>query len=142
FRLVIVATTATAFVSSFWWGALEALRGQVRDLHRSGKPHRIERAIGGWLTFALLLSAAALACAIGWSVWRASDGTFDVTDAFVASLLLRLALDLPVRCYHSGVYALRRVYKPLLATLAPEFLGLATILALWPLIGLWSVVVG
>ncbi|MFY9580475.1 MAG: hypothetical protein WAQ33_14260, partial [Gaiellaceae bacterium] len=142
FRLVIVATTATAFVSSFWWGALEALRGQVRDLHRSGRPHRIERAIGGWLTFALLLSAVALACAIGWSVWRAIDGTFDVTDAFVASLLLRLALDLPVRCYHSGVYALRRVYKPLVATLAPEFLGLATILALWPLIGIWSVVVG
>src|SRR5215207_7767582 len=38
FRLVIVATAASAFVAAFWWGALEALRGQVRDLHRSGKP--------------------------------------------------------------------------------------------------------
>jgi hypothetical protein len=142
FRLVVVATTATAFVSSFWWGALEALRGQVRDLHRSGKPHRIERVIGGWLTFAFALSGVVLAAAVGWSVWRAIDGSFGVTDAFVVSLLLRLALDLPVRCYHSGVYALRRVYKPLKATLAPEFLGLAILLALWPVIGVWSVVVG
>ncbi len=142
FRLVIVATTATAFVAAFWWGALEALRGQVRDLHRSGKPHRIESAIAGWLTLALLLSAVVLAAAVGWMVWRASDGSFGVADAFIAALLLRLALDLPVRCYHSGVYAIRRVYKPLAATLAPEFLGLAAILALWPLVGVWSVVAG
>ena len=142
FRLVIVATTATAFVAAFWWGALEALRGQVRDLHRSGKPHRIERAIAGWLTLALLLSAVVLVAAVGWTVWRASDGSFGVADAFVASLFLRLALDLPVRSYHSGVYAIRRVYKPLAATLAPEFLGLAAILALWPLVGVWSVVAG
>ena len=142
FRLVIVATTATAFASSFWWGALEALRGQVRDLHRSGKPHRIARTIGGWLTFAFGLSAVTLLAAAAWLVWRAADGSIGVTDAFVAALLLRLALDLPVRCYHSGVYALRRVYKPLRATLAPEFVGLAIILGLWPLVGVWSVVIG
>jgi hypothetical protein len=142
FRLVIVATTATAFVASFWWGALEAMRGQVRDLHRSGKPHRIERAIGGWLTFAFALSAVVLVAGVAWIAWRAGGGRFDVTDAFVAALFLRLALDLPVRCYHSGVYALRRVYKPLRATLAPEFLGLAVILAFWPLVGVWSVVLG
>lgn len=142
FRLVIVAASASAFVSAFWWGGLEALRAQVRDLHRSGKPHRIERAIGGWLSFALGISAAVLASAVAWTVWRALAGGFDVADAFVASVFLRLALDLPGRCYHSGVYALRRVYKPLAATLAPEFLGLAVMLALWPVLGVWGVVVG
>jgi hypothetical protein len=142
FRLVVVATAASAFVSSFWWGALEAMRGQVRDLHRSGKPHRIEAAIAGWLTLALGLSAAIAAAAVAWTVWRAIDGSFGIADAFVASVLLRLVLDLPVRCYHSGVYAIRRVYKPLAATLAPEFLGLVTILVFWPLVGVWSVVIG
>jgi hypothetical protein len=142
FRLVVVATAVSAFVSSFWWGALEALRGQVRDLHRSGKPHRIEPAIAGWLTLALALSGVLLVAGAGWTVWRAIDGRFDVADAFVAVLFLKLALDLPVRCYHSGVYAIRRVYKPLAATLVPEFLGLATILVFWPLVGVWSVVIG
>jgi hypothetical protein len=142
FRLVIVATTATAFLASFWWGALEALRGRVRDLHRSGKPHRIAGLIGGWLTLAVGLAGVVLIAAVAWTVWRAAGGTFGVADAFVAALLVRLALDLPTRCYHSGIYAIRRVYKPLAATLAPEFLGLAAILALWPVVGVWSVVAG
>jgi hypothetical protein len=140
FLLVIVATTTSALVSSFWWGALEALRARVRDLHRSGSPHRIPRVIAGWLAFSLALSGIVLVLAIAWTVWRGADGTLGAADAFVAAMALRLALDLPTRCYHSGVYALRRVYKPLTASLAPEVLGLATMLALWPVAGVWAVV--
>jgi len=140
FLLVVVAVTTTSLVSSFWWGALEALRAQVRDLHRSGSPHRIPRVIGGWLAFSLALSAGAAALGIGWTIWRAADGSFGAADAVVAALALRLALDLPTRCYHSGVYALRRVYKPVSATLAPELLGLAIMLSLWPVAGVWAVV--
>jgi hypothetical protein len=141
FLLVVVATTSSALVSSFWWGALEALRARVRDLHRSGSPHRIPRLIGGWLALSLGLSGAVLAFGVGWAVWRAADGTIGAADAFVTAMALRLALDIPIRCYHSGVYAIRRVYKPLTASLAPELLGLATMLALWPVAGVWAVVV-
>ncbi|MGH2995457.1 MAG: hypothetical protein ACRDM9_03995, partial [Gaiellaceae bacterium] len=141
FVIVIVATAATALVSSFWWGALEAMRARVRDLHRSGSPHRIPRVIGGWLAFTGGLSAALLALMLGWIAWRAFDGSLGASDAYVAALLLRLALDLPTRAYHSGIYALRRVYKPLWASLGPELLNLAVILALWPLIGVWGLVV-
>jgi hypothetical protein len=140
FLLIVVATSLTGLASSFWWGALEALRSRVRDLHRSGKPHLIPRVIGGWLAFACVLSALVLAIAIGFVAWRASDGRLEAADAFVAVLLVRLALDLPVRCYHSGVYALRRVYKPLAASLAPEILALIAIAALWPLAGVWGLV--
>lgn len=140
FLLVVVATTTSALLSSFWWGALEALRACVRDLHRSGSPHRIPRVIAGWLAFSLGLSGLVLAFAIAWTVWRSADGTIGAADAFVAAMALRLALDLPTRCYHSGVYALRRVYKPLSASLAPELLGLAAMLVLWPVVGVWAVV--
>lgn len=140
FLLIVVATSATALASSVWWGALEAMRARVRDLHRSAKPHLIPRVIGGWLALSLVLSVLVLALAAGWVVWRTVDGAAGAADAYVAALLVRLALDLPVRCYHSGVYALRRVYKPLTATLAPELLGLAAMLALWPLAGVWGLV--
>jgi hypothetical protein len=142
FLLVVIGTAATALVSSFWWGALEGLRARVRDLHRSGSPHRIPRAVGGWLALAIVLAAAVLAGAIAWVVGRAATGGFGAAEAYVAALLLRLALDLVTRAYHSGVYAIRRVYKPLPATLAPELLGLAAMLALWPLAGVWGVVAG
>jgi hypothetical protein len=141
FVLVAIGFAGTALVSSFWWGALEAMRSQIRDLYRSGKPHRIAEAIGGWLALASILGAVVLVAAIAWIAWRSSDGRLGPADALIASLLLRLALDLPIRCYHSGVYALRRVYKPLAASLAPDLIGLATMLALWPLVGVWAIVV-
>lgn len=140
FLLVVVAFSGTALASSFWWGALESMRAQVRDLHRAAKPHRIPAVIAGWLTFALLLGAVALAAAVVWTIVRGADGSLGPADALVAAMLLRLALDLPTRCYHSGVYAMRRVYKPIGATLAPELIGLAVILPLWPFLEVWAIV--
>jgi hypothetical protein len=139
FVVVVVVQAASALAGSFWWGALEAMRGRVRELHRSGKPHRIPEAIAGWLTLAGLLSAAVLALALGWTVWQALADGFGAADAIVAAILLRLAFELTTRCYHSGVYALRRVYKPLAATVAPELVSLGVTLALWPVVGAWAV---
>jgi hypothetical protein len=142
FLLVLVATAATSLVSAFWWGALEGLRARVRDLHRSGSPHRIPRTIGGWLALTLLISGGLLVLLVGWIVWSLLDGSFGPAEAYVAALFLRLVVDLPTRTYHSGVYALRRVYKPLPATLGPEVLQLAAMLVLWPLVGVWALVFG
>ena len=138
--LVVAAHGVVLLVAHLWWGALEALRGEVRDLHRAGKPHRIPAAIGGWVALSLLLAAAMAALATAWLGWRASTGRLDVTAVYVAVLLLRLVIDIPLRALHSGVYALRRVYKPMWATVVPELAGLAVLLALVPVVGLWAVV--
>lgn len=141
FLPVVVAFAVTSLGSSFWWGALEALRNQVRDLHRSGKPHVIPRVIGGWLAFAGLLGGLVAVAAAGWAVWHGLRGTLGAPEAFVSVLLLRLAADLPVRAYHSGIYALRRIYKPLPVVIGSELLELVLLLTLYPLIGLWSLVI-
>jgi len=141
FLLVAVVLSSATLTSSLWWGALEAMRAQIRDLHRSGRPHLIAATVGGWLTFTAVLSACVLAGAIGWTAWHLVHGSVGAVDAFVAVGFLRVAVELPVRCYHSGVYAMRRVYKPVLATLAPELAGIATILSLWWAVGLWALVV-
>ncbi|HEY3019327.1 MAG TPA: hypothetical protein VGJ32_04000 [Solirubrobacteraceae bacterium] len=141
FLLVVVAAASTSLISHFWWGALEAMRAQVRDLHRSGQPHRIPAAIAGWLTFAAVPAALAGVAAIAWTAGLAIAGRLGPAEAFAATLLLRVAVDLPTRCYHSGIYAMRRVYRPLSATIAPELLGLATMLALYPAAGVWALVV-
>ena len=113
----------------------------MRDLHRLGRPHRIAATVGGWLTLSLGLAAVVVLLAVGWLAWFAARGELAAVEAYVAVLLLRCAVDLPVRAYHSGVYALRRVYKPLGATVGPELVSLAVMLALWPVIGLWALVV-
>lgn len=140
FLLVVVATAAVSLLGSLWWGALEGLRAHVRDLYRSGSPHRIAPVIGGWLALSLVGSAIILAFAAVWVAWHALDGSFDAAEAYVLVLLLRAAVDLPARTYHSGVFALRRIYKPIPATLGPELIGLAVIFALYPFVGVWAIV--
>jgi hypothetical protein len=139
FLLVVVATAAVSLLGSLWWGALEGLRAHVRDLYRSGSPHRIAPVIGGWLALSLIGSAVILALAGVWIAWHA-DGSFGAAEAYVVVLLLRAAIDLPARTYHSGVFALRRIYKPITASLGPELLGLAVIFALYPFVGVWAIV--
>jgi hypothetical protein len=131
----------STLISQFWWGALEAMRAQVRDLHRSGRPNRIPAAIGGWLAFSAVPAVVFGAAAVGWTAWHVAAGSLGAAEALVGVMLLRLALDLPVRAYHSGIYAMRRVYKPLAASLAPEGIGLAIMLAASPFWGVWALVV-
>lgn len=136
--LVVAAHAATLLVSHLWWGALEALRAQVRDLHRGARPHRIAAVIAGWLTASLLLAAGV---AVAGVAVLALLGGSAVAGALVGTFLLRLVLDVPTRAFHSGVYAMRRVYKPLSATMAPHLAGLGLTLALVPAIGPWGLVV-
>jgi hypothetical protein len=53
-------------------------------------------------------------------------------------LIFRLAAELVTRCYHSGIYAVRRVFRPLPAIVAVELVSLAGVLLLWPWIGGWA----
>lgn len=139
--LVVVGHSAATLVSHLWWGALESLRTRVRELHRAAKPHRIAPVIARWLTLSLLLGAVVLGIGLAWTGWHLVAATLGVAEAFLASQLLRIALDLPARAYHSGIYGMRRVYKPLGATLAPNLAGLAAVLTLAPAVGTWAVVI-
>ena len=64
----------TALASALWWGSLEAMRAQVRDLHRGGRPHRIPATVGGWLVLSLALGAFVAALAVAWLAWFAVNG--------------------------------------------------------------------
>jgi hypothetical protein len=55
------------------------------------------------------------------------------------SLVARITVELPIRTFHSSVYATRRIYRPLFAILGTEILGLVLFLVLKPTIGPWSV---
>ena len=141
FLPILIAHAAVSLGSSFWWGALEAMRGQVRDLHRSGKPRRMAQVIGGWLAFSVVLALGLVVLAGGWITWHALGAGFGAPEAYVAVLLLRLAAELPSRCYHSGIYALRRVYKPFVAVIGPQLIELVIIVTAFRVLGLWALVI-
>ena len=140
--LVVAAHAATTLAAHLWWGALEALRGRVRELHRTARPHRVPAVIGGWLTAGAVLGAVDRRGAVapsrsaGPCTGRPRPGR-----GLRAVLVLGLAVELPLRAYHSGVYATRRIHRPLLATFVPPVLGTATLLATTPMLGPWALAV-
>jgi hypothetical protein len=143
FTTILLVQVAAGLVGSFWWGSLEVLRGGVRDLLRTSQPHRIPAQVNRWMTFAVQLSALTLLAGLGWVGWRAMHaGHFGPVDLYLVSVVLRLGLELTIRCYHSGIYALRRIYRPFAAILGLELVSFAGILCLWPFVGPWALPIG
>ena len=140
FVAVLIVQSAATLASGFWWGSLEILREKVREDYRAGRRRGLDGLIGRWLSVSLRLGTAAFVAAV--LILPACPILFgrgaSAADFFLSSILLRLALDFPTRAFHSGVYAVRRVYRPLVSVVLAELLSFATLLAAWPLIGLWS----
>jgi hypothetical protein len=140
FTAILVAEAAAALAGGFWWGSLEMMRERIRDLRDAGRQRAMAAEIGRWLSWTMRFAAAlAAAGMIGAGVRASIKGSaFSPADLFLASIPLRLGLELVARCYHSGIYAVRRVYRPLAAILFVEMAGFGAVLGLWPILGSWA----
>jgi hypothetical protein len=139
FFSLLRAQALAGIAAAAWWGALEAMRGTVRDLHRSGQTHVVPREIGRWLSLAAQLSMVTLAIAVLWAVLRVlGPDRFRASDLYVVAILVRLASGFVVRSYHSGIYALQRVYRPITSMVGIDLASIGATLVLFPFVGAWS----
>jgi len=138
FIAIVVVQATASLAAGFWWGSLEILREGVRD-DFSVRRRRLDDLIGRWISAAVQLGAAVLAGGAVFLLVRGSwGGGISAADLFLFAILFRLALDLPSRVFHSGIYALRRVYRPALTIVMTEIISFATLLAAWPWLDVWS----
>jgi hypothetical protein len=140
FLITLVLYAVANCAGSMWWGALEVMRGRVRDLSRDGDARRIPEEIGRWLSVAVALAIVCLLLPAAWVGWDVGiDGRrFSVLHLYAIVIGARLGLDLVTLTFHSGIFAVRRVYRPMLALVGVELVGFAAVLAFWPLLGSWS----
>jgi hypothetical protein len=137
-----LALQNTALIAgAFWWGCLEVLRARIRM--EKSKTLIVAR-INMWLAWSARLAVLAILVPIAISLLdsRARNRPLGVIDGYALVCGLRLALDLVSRTYYSGVYALRRVYRPIVSVLVAEPLGLLLILVFWQYLEYWSFPVG
>ncbi len=141
FTAVVLVGAGAGLVSSFWWGALEVMRARVRRLARSGRSRRIPAEIGGWLSLSALLAGICFLSTLAWIALAVGGHGRDlrVFHLYVGAVGLRLALELCTLTFHSGAYAIRRIYRPLPALLAVEGVGLVAMAAAWPFLGAWAI---
>jgi hypothetical protein len=136
---MLVYRSASALLVGLWWAGLETLRDQVRQAARRGQWNRVRQVIDGWLAISLLFGAAVVTATMGWIRWGPSIGSaFTVFDAYGLACALRLVLDVIATTYQSGIYALRRIRRPLWSLLIGDLLEFTGFILLWEPLGPWG----
>jgi hypothetical protein len=124
---VMVLRIGSMIVGGGWWGLLEVMRDRLRGFAGSGDRDAAEHEIGCWL---VLSGIAALIMAIGVGVALVllrPAGHNPVANLYAFLVVLELALGFPVRVIHSGIYATRRVYRPIWLMFVPILVQLGVL---------------
>ncbi|TRW80261.1 hypothetical protein FK535_19705 [Mycolicibacterium sp. 018/SC-01/001] len=126
---VMILRVGSLLVSGAWWGLLEVMRERVRGFAEAGNRDAVDREIGSWLA---LSAVAAVVVTVGataaLAVLSPPDGDL-VGYVYAVLIVVELASRLPVRVLHSGMFATRRVYRPLWTLFAPTAVQLVVIAA-------------
>lgn len=133
--------TSIGLLSGLYWGALEQLRETVRGHLRRRNPGSARLVIHNWLRLSAVLGVVGIAAVSIWiSVAPSEFDTFSVFDLFGMACFARLGFDLWARALHSGVFASRRVYRPVWSLLVPDLVEIMLLIVLFPPFGLLAFV--
>ncbi|MFN8622987.1 MAG: hypothetical protein U0869_19790 [Chloroflexota bacterium] len=138
FLWVVVAGAAAAVVSDAWWGGLERMRGRVRRLEHGGHGHLVPREIAGWLRLSTRLTAVGLVLVVPALVGVTASTGLAPAGVIVGTIVGGAAIGLTVRTYHSGAFAIRRIYRPMPSLIVMDVAGLAVLLLCYPFLGVWA----
>lgn len=122
---VMVLRAGSLLVSGGWWGLLEVMRDRLRAFARLGRREASEYEIGRWLVLAVV--AGGLVTVVGGGALLAlrPAGQDVVSQLYAFLIIIEVAIGFGVRVLHSGVYATRRVYKPVWSMFVPIAVQLA-----------------
>jgi hypothetical protein len=141
-REVFIAAAAVSLgaqaATAAWWGGLESLRMGVRRRADDGRFAAISTWVYRWLIVAILLATTIITVTLLVAVLTAAHGRFDIGTAYVTARLIGLAIEIGVRTFHNGVYAIRRVYQPMWSLIAPSLVRGVVLLMFWPVASTWA----
>jgi hypothetical protein len=124
---VMILRVGSLIVSGAWWGLLEVMRERLREFSQAGNGEAVEREIGRWMVLSVLVAmAVTIIGGVVLALVLPSDHDF-VGHLYAFLVVIELALRLPVRVLHSGMFATRRIYRPLWSMFAPTAVQLVVI---------------
>lgn len=136
---IIILRMAAGLIGRGWWGALEILREGVRSKISFNNRHGASVLITNWLALSIL---AATICnfIVGWIVNSIAIDLSDTTQKllfyfYVGSFCLQVYLEFFIGSYHSGAYAIWRIYRPFSSFIFIALFNLAVLLILWSTLG-------
>lgn len=116
---VIVLRVGSLIINGGWWGLLEIMRERLRTFSQSGERDAAEHEIGRWLALSVVTASVLTIIILAVLDLLLPPDHGVVGHVYAVLVVLELAIRLPVRVLHSGMYATRRIYRPLWSMFAP-----------------------
>lgn len=126
----IALQNVTLVVDAFFWGALESLRQRLQLL---GTTSEATALVTRWMTIAGWVAIGAVSLPIAMFAFGKREDV--VLHAYAFACGLRLAADVVLRTYYSGVFAYGRVHRPVWVTVLSPFLVIGVTVAGWDSLG-------
>lgn len=138
-KAVVSIKILTLLSRSWIWGALELPRSRIRDLYWEGRRKKVAIEIRSWISLSIIFSITALGMSAAYLIGQFfSPQGITYIALYIFSCFVAIGLDLFVRTYHSCVYAIRRIYRPMLFMIVPNMVYFLITIILWKIIGLWT----
>ena len=112
---ILLFAAVMQLVSQWWWGVLEVMRTEVRTAVDQEQTHNINKVIAPWLRLSMFIAVALFAgglCLSTFLCFRARAPIVSPEQAVMLIYLIRTVCNIPIGTYHSGIYAIRRVARP------------------------------
>jgi hypothetical protein len=124
---VMILRVGSLIVSGAWWGLLEVMRERLRGYSLTRDRDAVEREVGSWLVLAVIAATTMTIVGAAVALWLLpSDGDpLGLLYAFL--VVIELAVRMPLRVLHSGMFATRRIYRPLWSLFAPTAVQIVVI---------------
>ncbi|MDI1353193.1 MAG: hypothetical protein PSV35_10585, partial [bacterium] len=137
--VINILLALSVMLQGAWWGGLEVLRDSVRMQYKHRKRKAMGESIGAWLVMSVLLSVLLLIVMMvfcGYSVFYLNYSALYLVS--IMCIICTLALQLPVRTYHSAMYALSRISRSTSSIFFADFIFIFFFTFSYKFLGLYT----
>lgn len=138
---IFAARSLSLLIQSGYWGYLESLRAQSRNLQRKGQLQMLGSVLNAWLSVNSIIAVGITLLFSGcfYQLTQTNNHHDPVLLILYGGIIaFELAASLITQTLHSGIYGVRRVYRPFWSIGAANFITLISVLTFWPLIHLYA----
>ncbi len=138
-QIILVAKILTVVAEAWIWGVLELPRTKIRNLMNDGRRVKVRLEIRDWLLFSGVISAVLLVISFAYLAYASmGSSTLTYVEFYIFASILKIALDVFVKTFHSCVYAVTRIFRPLFIVILLQLILFSGSLLTWNYLGFWA----